>query len=845
MSMSKPIVDAIEKLRAKDPKSNLEGLNKVVTLCAQGENCSTAIPVVSKVLSKTNVNAIRKRNYIMSKYTSDDSQIASSVSSMIEMGFTNQNPLISALAVKQAGLSITDFNIDQMIQIIIKGASHQDPFVRKAAALSILKSFHASPNSIQKFNLVPVLYTLLRDNSPLVASNAAATITEINSLRTTPLISPEYSDVMKLLQMIPQLANEWAKINIFNFVSSYTPASEAEATQIIQALPPYLISSVYAVTMAAIRIIFNMSTYISESYLRESMKSSLKKITALLNNPQEIQYVAYTAIYTILQNFPTTFMADDSFLQNFMIKEEDPIYIELIKLDILLSLMTSSNALTIVTELAQYARSDEEKLSRKAIQNIGKIAVLSPTVSDQCVEIIENLLQSNIPYAIQECITISANIIRKYHDKYQKIIPAICQCMPSTFSDDRAKATLAWIIGEDSTKISNAAVVQRSHELIDTIFVHNYQNESPDVQLAIMAAVVKIFLTNPSMADTKSMLEQILSISINNSDNPDIRDRAFFYLNIINDLGERALDIIASQEDQSLSVVRPGLPASLAETLLPLVGTCASVYLKFPAEFVPPPIICDEEKNQQNTKSDEIDFGKNTSTQTVVYPILAESVQENFWTEISGNFENSEDGMTRWINLRISNQSSVKFEISRIVIKGNIFGLTVKDGQTFPTVESQSSQDLKVYLTQTTPPPNAECEDDINVAIVANRPSNIFFGIPLTLSAVLMPESMGRMTKAVFAEQIETLDPRPKPCITVPSSVLNSANDAREFLNGKNLCFLGKQGECTFFTAMAVSQDKIIVRITLQPNGSCMVETLCINGEIAKLIAKLIVSILS
>lgn len=845
MSMSKSLVDAIEKLQAKDGRSSIEGLNKVVTLVAQGENCSTAIPSVAKVLSKSNANAIRKRNYILSKYISDDTKLNASNHTALEMDFNNANPIIAASAVKQAGLLITDTSIDQMMQIIIHGATHQDPFVRKAAALSILKAFHASPYSIQKFNLIPVLTSLLRDKSPLVAANAAATITEINSLRTTPLIAPEFKDVTNLLGMVPNLSNEWAKINIFNFAASYSPTSEAEATQIIKLLPPYLISAYSAVTMAAIRIIFNMSSFIHESALRESMKSSLKKITALLNNPEEIQYVAYTSIYTILQNFPTTYMADDAFLQNFIIKEEDPLYIELIKLDILLSLMTSSNALMIVKELAQYALSDEEKLSRKAIQNIGKIAVLSPTVSDTCVEIIENLLQSNVSYAIQECITISANIIRKYHDKYQKIIPAICQCMPSTFSDDRAKATLAWIIGEDSTKISNAAVVQRSHELIDTIFVHNYQNESPDVQLAIMAAVVKIFLTNPSMADTKSMLEQILSISINNSDNPDIRDRAFFYLNIINDLGERALEIIASQEDQSLSVVRPGLPSSLAETLLPLVGSCACVYLKFPAEFVPPPIICDDEKPPTSSTVEDVDFGSRTTSQAIMYPILAESAQENFWTEISGNFESSEDGMTRWINLRISNQSSVKFEISRIVIKGNIFGLSVKDGQTFEPIESQSSQDFKIYLNQTTPPMNAEAEDDINVAIVANRPNNIFFGIPLTLSAVLMPESMGRMTKAVFSEQMETLEPRPKPCITVPSSVLNSANDAKEFLHGTNLCFLGKQGECSFFTAMAVSQDKIIVRITIQPNGSCMVETLCGNSEIAKLIAKLIVGILS
>jgi len=645
------------------------------------------------------------------------------------------------------------------------------------------------------------------------------------------------------------LPNDWAKINIFNFAASYVPINPTEAANITRVIPQHLANSNSAVTVAAIRVLANMTTYIDETTHINVMRAALKPLIILMNNPVEIQYVVISCILTILQRFQGKSFNDDSFLPKFFVKDEDPIFIKLQKLDIIFCLMSQNNVLTIVNELASYAKSNDEEFVRKTIQIIGKIAVLSPTASDRCVEIIEQLLQTKVPYCIQECITISANIIRKHHDKFQRLISIICQNMPATLDDDNAKATLAWIIGEDSARISNTAAGQRTYELIDTIFVHNYQDESPDVQLAIMAAVVKIFLNNPSMPEIKSMTENILSVSINNSDNPDIRDRAFFYLNIINDLGERALDVIASQE-QSLSAARSISPDVLVEALIPIIGTVANIYSKFPSEFVPPPIVCNDDNQapmQNSISADEpvADFTMSPKApQSVVYPILASSTQENFWTEISGLLDiNIERGIMA-INLKVTNNSRVPLEISRIVIKANTFDIAVKDGQTFPTIESQQSQDFTVLLTRVQPS-HTPAEDELNVAIVGNRPSHIFFGIPFTLQTVLLPESYGKMTKNMFAEQIQILESKPKPSTSLACSALNLATDAKEVFHGQNLVFLGTQGNKTIFTACSISQERLIVIISCMPDGGCTVEALCMNQEIAKIVVKLIVKIIA
>ena len=871
------VQDVIQQIQNKDPKTSLNGLKVMTQLCAQGENCASAIPAVAKLMSKQNVSMIRRRNFINAKYVPDDMSTVPNLFASIEMDFQNPNPVIQAIAVRQAGLCANESSIDKMVPIIQNGASAESPLVRKTAALAILKLFHISPYIITKYGFGQTLINLLSDPVPIVASNACAAITEINALRTTPLIRPTYNDVGRLFQFLNTMSNEWGKINILNFASSFVPSNENEALNIIQHLPHHLVSENTAVTVASVRILANMTSYFDETTHFNTLKNCLKPLTILLNNPVEIQYVIISCILTILQRFQGKIIFEESFLQFFFCKEEDPLFIKLQKLDVMFCLMTQSNVLQIVNELSRYAKSPEEAFARKTIQVLGKIAILSPTANDKCVEIIEQLLSSKISYCIQECITISANIIRKYHDKYQRLIPIICQNVPSTLDDDNTKATLAWIIGEDSTKLSNAAVIQRSHELIDTIFVHNYQQESPDVQLAIMAAVVKIFLMNPSTPEIKTMAENILSLSINSSDNPDIRDRAFFYLNIINDLGERALDVIASQEEQSLSAARSISPDVLIEALIPIIGTLANIYMKFPSEFVPPPIITDDPIQQNsnggmaaaNTSNSGFpgfptvggngmhgstglddsnifaDLTKNAASAQQNYPILASSQQDNYWTEISGAFDIDPEQGLNGMNLRITNNSKVPLEISRIVIKGNVLGIQVKDGQTFPSIDSQESKDFKVILTRTQPPDQADEEEELNVAIVCNRQNSIFFGIPLTLQSVLLPESYGKMTKNMFADEVEQNESKPKPSLTIPHSVLNSATDAKEVLRGHNLVFLGTQADKTIFTACAITNERLIIRISILPNGSTNVEALCSNQDVAKIVVKLIINVIS
>jgi hypothetical protein len=208
-----------------------------------------------------------------------------------------------------------------------------------------------------------------------------------------------------------------------------------------------------------------------------------------------------------------------------------------------------STVLKGVKELEKVSETEDEAVFRRAIQ------------------IIERLLHPKVPFCAQECIVICSNIFRSYGDKYHEVIDQIFLCTPRTIDNEEAKATIAWIIGEFSSKISNAA------DLIAALFLGNFLNEPQAVQLSI--------LTDPANAESKKMLETIISLPINESDDPDLRDRGFLYLNLVNDMGEVARKVVAI----SLALTVSQMLDTPRDR--PLAGTPASLYGRLPSEFVP------------------------------------------------------------------------------------------------------------------------------------------------------------------------------------------------------------------------------------------------------------------
>ena len=83
---------------------------------------------------------------------------------------------------------------------------------------------------------------------------------------------------------------------------------------------------------------------------------------------------------------------------------------------------------------------------------------------------------------------------------------------------------MIWIIGEYAERIDNA------DELLTT-FLEGFQDENTQVQLQLLTAIVKLFLKRPT--DTQELVQSVLSLATQDSDNPDLRDRGYIYWRLL------------------------------------------------------------------------------------------------------------------------------------------------------------------------------------------------------------------------------------------------------------------------------------------------------------------------
>ncbi|KAF4530773.1 hypothetical protein B566_EDAN018782 [Ephemera danica] len=135
---------------------------------------------------------------------------------------------------------------------------------------------------------------------------------------------------------------------------------------------------------------------------------------------------------------------------------------------------------------------------------------------------------------------------------------------------------MIWIIGEYAERIDNA------DELLES-FLEGFADENSQVQLQLLTAIVKLFLKRPS--DTQELVQQVLSLATQDSDNPDLRDRGFIYWRLLSTDPAAAKEVVLA-EKPLISEETDLLEPTLLDELICHISSLASVYHKPPSAFV-------------------------------------------------------------------------------------------------------------------------------------------------------------------------------------------------------------------------------------------------------------------
>jgi vesicle coat complex subunit len=130
--------------------------------------------------------------------------------------------------------------------------------------------------------------------------------------------------------------------------------------------------------------------------------------------------------------------------------------------------------------------------------------------------------------------------------RYESVIATLCENL-ETLDEPEAKASMIWIIGEYAERIDNA------DELLET-FLESFEEEDPAVQLQLLTATVKCFLKAPE--ETQEMVQRVLDMATEESDNPDLRDRGFVYWRLLSTDPEAAKTVVLCDKVRSARAKR-------------------------------------------------------------------------------------------------------------------------------------------------------------------------------------------------------------------------------------------------------------------------------------------------
>merc|ERR1719323_755843 len=135
---------------------------------------------------------------------------------------------------------------------------------------------------------------------------------------------------------------------------------------------------------------------------------------------------------------------------------------------------------------------------------------------------------------------------------------------------------MIWIIGEYGDRIQDAA--ERLEYFVDT-----FEEEPLNVQLQLLTAAVKLFLKAPK--NSKELVQRVLNICTERSDNPDLRDRGYVYWRLLSANPQAARDVVLAERPE-ISCDTFQIDDDYLARLMANISTLASVYHKPPEAFV-------------------------------------------------------------------------------------------------------------------------------------------------------------------------------------------------------------------------------------------------------------------
>ena len=260
------------------------------------------------------------------------------------------NPLIRALALGTMACIRVQKIVEYLILPLGKCIDDVDPYVRKTAAICIAKFYDMDPKRCEEEGFIERLRRMIGDSSPMVVANAVVSLSDISETIGRDVLRLKPKIVNKLLAALHE-CSEWGQIFLLDALASYIPEDEEEAMSIVEKTIPRLQHVNSAVMLGAIKVILLNIEDCDEELSKTVLNKMARALVTLATvDSAELRYVALRNLRLIIQKVPNLLSKN---IQVFFCKYNDPFYVKMEKLELLISLATPKYVEKILNELKE------------------------------------------------------------------------------------------------------------------------------------------------------------------------------------------------------------------------------------------------------------------------------------------------------------------------------------------------------------------------------------------------------------------------------------------------------------------------------------------------------------
>lgn len=548
-----------------------EAIQKTIMSMTLGKDVSALFPDVLKNIATGDLDQKKLVYLYLMNYAKSHPDLCILAVNTFVQDSEDPNPLVRALAIRTMGCIRVDKMVDYMEEPLRKTLRDESPYVRKTAAICVAKLFDLNSTMCLENGFLETLQEMIGDPNPMVVANSVTALIEINEAApATKALQVTPASLKKMLMALNE-CTEWGRVTILSTLANYKARDLKESEHICERVSPQFQHVNASVVLAAVKVVFLHMKNISPELNKQYLKKMAPPLVTLVASAPEVQYVALRNIDLLLQAMPEILAKE---LRVFFCKYNDPPYVKLEKVEIMVRIANDKNVHQLLAELKEYALEVDMDFVRRAVKAIGQVAIKIESASERCVNTLLDLIATKVSYVVQEAVVIIKDIFRKYPG-YEGIIPTLCKYIDE-LDEPNARSALIWIVGEYAEKISNADDILAS-------FVEGFMEEFTQTQLQILTAVVKLFLKKPD--GNQALVQSVLQSATADNDNPDIRDRAYVYWRLLSGDLQIAKNVILANKPPITTTVS-SIPPALLEQLLGEISTLASVYHKPPETFI-------------------------------------------------------------------------------------------------------------------------------------------------------------------------------------------------------------------------------------------------------------------